>query len=131
MQAGSGAAGTIFSSATMVNTSSATCSLGGYPGMQLLTSSGTALPTDVIRGGRHFPAAQANEPATTVTLAPGQAVAFDFIYSDVPVGTETSCPASTKAEITPPNDYSHAVVTAPITACGGGTVYVSPVFASP
>jgi len=128
VQPGSGAAGTVYASATMTNSSSAKCSLGGYPGMQLLSASGAAIPTDVIRGGGTFLVAQANQPATIVTLAPGQAVAFSFFYGDNPVGKETSCPTSAKVEITPPNDYTYAVVTARITACGGGAIHVSPVY---
>ena len=102
----------------------------GYPGMQLLDASGSALPTNVVRGGLSdgAPAASAGAP-TLVTLAPRQVGTFAMQYEDVPVGTETSCPTSAKAEITPPNDTASAVVTLQIEPCGGGTVHVSPVFA--
>jgi hypothetical protein len=67
---------------------------------------------------------------TTVTLSTGQSVYFNIGYSDVPVGNETSCPSSASLEITPPNDTDHLVVAAVLAPCGGGTMVVSPVFAS-
>lgn len=128
---GNGAAGTIYQTVSLTNTSSATCTLDGYPGMQLLDAQGSSIPTNVVRGGSpSFPTAAANQPPATVTLAPQQAAVFSLDYEDVPVGDETSCPTSTKAQITPPNDTASAVVTLQITACGGGTVHVSPVYAS-
>jgi uncharacterized protein DUF4232 len=113
----------------LTNVSTTTCTLQGYPGMQLLSTQGTALPTNVIRGGTQFPAAAANQSPSLVTLAPQQSATFSLLYEDVPVGTETSCPESAKAEITPPNDVAHAVVTLAISPCNGGTVHVSPVYA--
>ena len=128
---GNGAAGTIYQTFSLTNTSSTTCTLDGYPGMQLLGSQGTSIPTNVVRGGLGggAPAAAGQAPAL-VTLAPDQVASFAFQYEDVPVGNETSCPTSAKAEITPPNDVTFAVVTLQIAPCGGGTVHVSPIFAA-
>jgi hypothetical protein len=67
---------------------------------------------------------------TTVTLAAGQSAFFNIGYSDVPVGGETSCPTSTALEVTPPGATDHLGVTAALTACGHGTLVVSPVFAA-
>ena len=122
-----GAAGTIGLEITMVNTGS-TCTMQGYPGMLLLSSSGTALPTNVIRGGS-FDSASANAPAVLVTLHTGQNASFSLTYEDVPVGNETTCPTSTSAEITPPNAVPHNVIALAIAPCGGGTIHVSPVYA--
>ncbi len=94
------------------------CVLGGYPGLQLLSSSGAALPTKVIRGGHYTFTSMA---PTTVTLTTGQSVYFNLGYSDVPVGNETSCPTSSSLEVTPPNSYTHLVVAASLAPCGGGT----------
>jgi hypothetical protein len=124
-----GAAGTIELGITFTNTSTATCTLFGYPGMLLLDAGGNPLATNVVRGGGpQFPAAGANAPATTVTLGPNQPAAFALSYSDVPVGNETSCPTSSKARITPPNDTGYVVITLQIGPCGGGTIHVSPVY---
>jgi Protein of unknown function (DUF4232) len=128
---GNGAAGTIETTVTLTNTSSSVCTLKGYPGMQLLSATGASLPTNVVRGGgQGFLAAAANQPPALVTLAPNQTASFSLSYEDVPVGTETSCPTSAKAEITPPNDTGFLVIAFTADACGGGTIHVSPVYAS-
>ena len=128
---GNGAAGTIELTVSITNTSSHPCSLNGYPGMQLLSAAGASLPTNVIRGGGPgFLAPAANKPPMLVTLAPGGHAAFSLSYEDVPVGTETSCPTSPKAEVTPPNDYGYSVVEMQTYACGGGTIHVSPVYST-
>lgn len=124
---GSGAAGTIETTLGLKSTGGAPCVLGGYPGLQLLSSSGTSLPTKVIRGGHYSFTSMA---PTTVTLTTGQSVYFNIGYSDVPVDNETSCPTSSSLEVTPPNSYTHLVVKASLAPCGGGTLVVSPVFAA-
>lgn len=127
---GTGAAGTQSLTMSLTNTSSATCQLDGYPGMQLLDAHGGAIPTTVVRGQFHFPQPGANQPPATVRLAPQASAVFVLAYEDVPVGNETSCPRSSQAEITPPNDYTHLVVPLSISPCNNGTVHVSPVHAS-
>ncbi len=100
----------------------------GYPGMQLLNASGADLPTNVIRGGGLTFESVA---PTNVSLAPAQTAYYNLGYSDVPVNGETSCPTASQVEITPPNDTSYALVpVSELDACGGGTLHVSPVFAS-
>jgi hypothetical protein len=130
-QTGQGAAGTIEMSMTMVNHGSSSCLLDGYPGLQLLDANGHPLPTNVVRGGGPtFAAPAANQPPAQVVLAPGATAAFSLSYEDVPVGTETTCPTSSSAEVTPPNDYTYVVVPLQIAPCGGGTIHVSPVYAA-
>jgi hypothetical protein len=123
-----GAAGTIELTFSLTNASTVPCTMHGYPGMLLLDSSGSALPTVVDRGGG---LAFENVAVTDVSLAPGQAAFFNVGYNDVTTGT-TTCSTASQAEITPPNDTSHAVVSMSptIDACDGGTLHVSPVFAS-
>jgi hypothetical protein len=65
---------------------------------------------------------------TTVTLSPGGSAYFNIGYSDVPVGSETSCPTSASLEVTPPNSFDHLTFSAALAPCGGGTLVVSPVF---
>ncbi|MGP8058683.1 MAG: DUF4232 domain-containing protein [Acidimicrobiales bacterium] len=127
---GNGAAGTISLAVTMVNKGPGTCTMNGYPGMQLLDASGASLPTNVVRGGGvDFLNPAASQPPSLVTLATGQQASFSLSYEDVPVGSETSCPTSAKAEVTPPNDTASAVVAFQASPCGGGTIHVSPVYA--
>ena len=129
-QTGNGAAGTISLVVRMQNTSTKACTLNGYPGMQLLSAQGSPIPTNVVRGGvAGTPSGPAAKPAALVTLAPSGYAAFTLSYEDVPTGTETTCPSSAKAQVTPPNDTAYAVVTLQIQPCSGGTVHVSPVYA--
>jgi hypothetical protein len=65
-----------------------------------------------------------------VTLAAGATAYFNLAYSDVPTGSETSCPTAAKIEVTPPHAVDHDVVTIDATVCGAGTLTVSPVFSS-
>ena len=123
----SGAAGTIETTVALKSTGTVPCTLGGYPGLQMLSASGATLPTQVVRKGNYSFTAMA---PTTVTLAPGQSAYFNIGYSDVPVGTETSCPTSSSLEVTPPNAFDHLVLAAALGPCGGGTLVVSPVFLS-
>ena len=123
----SGAAGTIESTVALKYTGSATCTLSGYPGLQMLAGSGATLPTVVVRKGTYPFTAVA---PSTVTLATGQSAYFNIGYSDVPTGSETSCPTSASVQVTPPNAFDHLVMTAAFGPCNGGTLVVSPVFLS-
>jgi Protein of unknown function (DUF4232) len=122
-----GAAGTIETTIALRSTSTTNCLLSGYPGLQLVSATGTNLPTVVTRMGTYSFTAMA---PTTVTLAPGQTAYFNIGYSDVPVGTETSCPTSGSLIVTPPNDFDHLSVNAMLAPCGGGSMTVSPVFSA-
>ncbi len=125
---GNGAAGQIEETVTMTNTSSITCTLAGYPGMQLYDSAGNTIPTTVVRGQQQFGPAAANQAPTLVSLPKGSSAAFTLHYEDVPVGNETSCPQSASAHITPPDDFVSATVPLMIAPCNNGTVHVSPVY---
>jgi hypothetical protein len=122
----SGAAGTIETTIALTSSATASCTLGGYPGLQMLDSSGAALPTTVVRKGSYPFTAM---PPTVVTVAPGQAVYFNMGYSDVPSGSETSCPTSATLAVTPPNSYTSTPVSAQLAPCDNGSITVSPVFA--
>ncbi len=116
---------------TLRNTSSASCRLEGYPGLQLVDSTGHALPTTVLRavsGAYLFPAVMPH----SVALAPGAVGSFDLQYYNSPVGAAanqpyaTACPAATQVEVTMPNSAGYSVVPASMAPCEG-QVLVSPV----
>jgi len=120
-----GAAGTIETTIALTSSASTTCTLGGYPGLQMLTAAGGNLPTTVIRKGNYSFTSMA---PTVVSIAPGQAAYFNMGYSDVPTGSETSCPTSASLAVTPPNSYTSTTVSAQLGPCGNGSIAVSPVF---
>ncbi len=116
---------------TLRNTSSVSCRLDGYPGLQLLDSTGRALPTTVVHavsGAYLFPAVVPH----SVALAPGAVGSFDLQYYASPVGAAanqpyaTACPAATQVEVSMPNTAGHSVVSASMAPCEGQVV-VSPI----
>lgn len=127
-----GAAGSTIRTYTLVNTGTNTCTLYGYPGLQLLGTGGTKLTTRVVR-----------TPATekSVKLAHDAKVAFMMQFANATGYGNESCPTSSSLEITPPNDYHYLTLTGPagtIQAFGGtvqdlkcGTIEVQPVAAEP
>ncbi len=117
---GSPGAGQRYAFLVLTNTSSLTCRIFGYPGMQLLTASGGNVATKVIR--------TTPEPRL-VTVVPGGHVYSLLHWTVVPAGDEASpCePLATMAHVTPPDE------TAPLTTawpggsvCQHGRIYVTP-----
>ncbi|HAM00642.1 MAG TPA: hypothetical protein DCQ30_00200 [Acidimicrobiaceae bacterium] len=118
-----GAAGTIEITVQLRNVGTASCTIEGYPGLQLVDAGGTELRTSVIRGGSYRFTDLAAAPVTL----PAQALAYvNVAYSDVPSG-QGACEAAAALWVTPPDDVDHVVVTARSTVCGG-TLTVSPFF---
>jgi hypothetical protein len=122
-----GAAGTNEVTFGLRNTSSATCPLFGYPGIQLLGAGGADIATNEVEGGSDSftDFARAN-----VSLASGATAYFNIGYSDVVSGTESSCPTTTQVQVIPPDTTTELKVSGQLTVCNGGTVDVSPVFAA-
>lgn len=124
--ASSAAAGHIAVTYRLLNSSGVSCTLLGYPGVQMFDASGRAIPTQVSHGGSYtFPA----ETPMVVTLSPGAQASFFLGYADVPSGNETSCPRSARLDITPPGSTGAVQLADQISPCGGGAVTVSPVHA--
>jgi hypothetical protein len=130
---GQGAAGSIAQTVNFHDISSSSCTLEGYPGMQMLSSSGHPIATEVHRGSS---VTVAPRPVRLVTLTPGGKASFDIGYADATGFGNEHCPTSARVEITPPNDYNHLTITWAIQPYGGdiphlrcGEITVSPVFA--
>jgi len=126
----SGAAGTITAAIQVTNVGVAPCGLRGYPVLQLLSASGSPLPTQTIRGQTQFPASAANAPPSLQRLTPQGAVTFQLQYSDVPTGTETTCPQATSINVYVPASSAPVRVAEMLSPCSGGTVHVSPFYAA-
>ncbi|HUY10270.1 MAG TPA: DUF4232 domain-containing protein [Candidatus Dormibacteraeota bacterium] len=123
-----GAAGHQSYAFVLTNTGSTSCTLDGYPYVQLLDGSGNALGTTPI---------ESNDGVTsvsllpeTVTLAVGGTASFALQYEDVPTGSQT-CPAAASMRIYLPGTAdttapSPVTVSTDIAPCGG-IVYLSPI----
>lgn len=109
------------------NTSTTTCTLFGYPGLQLLSSTGKPLPTEVDRGPSYLVRAETPE---TVTLKPGQTASFVVGFQDQTGFPGTSCPVAPVMEVTPPNAYHSLEIHGSFSSYGPcGRYVVSPVYA--
>jgi hypothetical protein len=84
------------------NVSTATCTLYGYPGLQMLGVVGQAIPTDVLRGTAYTVPSM---PERSVTLVAHAEAAFDLGFADSTGYGLDKCPTSARVEITPPNAY--------------------------
>jgi Protein of unknown function (DUF4232) len=127
---GQGAAGTITGVVTVTNAGTSACTVNGYPTVALFSGSGAPLTVTMVDGLSVTVSTAANAPPSSFSVAPSSTAQFAYQFSDVPVGSETSCPTSESASITMPG----ATTASPnfqlaIGPCGNGTVRVSPVYA--
>ena len=111
---------------TITDIASSVCTLYGYPGMLMLNSSGSPLPTHVVRVG--------TAPEKAITLAPGEKASFLAYWPDATGYANEHCPTSSRVEITPPNTNRPLTIAWQITPYGGtpqnlrcGQITVSPV----
>ena len=126
---GQGAAGTITGMITVTNVGTSPCTVDGYPAMALFSGSGTPLTVTLVNGLSVSVSTPANAPPSSFAVAPSSTAQFAYQFSDVPVGSETSCPTSESASVTMPG----ATTASPafqlaIGPCGDGTIRVSPVY---
>jgi len=106
---GSGAAGHEFAFVQFSNTSTSSCTLTGYPGIQLLLA-GKPLGAPAVRTGK---------AASTVSIAPGTSVTAG-------ITDDSTCNAaiSDSVQVIPPNRTDKVVVKLQIRGC---TLHVDPV----
>ena len=127
---GQGAAGTITGVITVTNAGTSPCTVDGYPKVALFSGSGAPLTVTMVNGLSVTVSTAANAPPSSFSVAPSSTAQFAYQFSDVPVGSETSCPTSESASVTMPG----ATTASPnfqlaIGPCGNGTIKVSPVYA--
>jgi Domain of unknown function (DUF4232) len=105
-----GAAGTIRGAWVFTNRSNATCSLNGYPDLQMFRKGGRPLPTTTKKNLSPGP--------SQVVLDHGDSGTFLSSYSDVPTGSE-KCTSSRVLEITAPGAGAGLFIPATLMPCGG------------
>ena len=131
---GQGAAGTIFMSVIVTNHGTVPCTLNGYPTMTFYDSSNHTMPSAVTPSGAYF-SGSGGTPVTPslITVAPQGTATFALAYSDVPAGSQTSCPEVDHISVYTPGFTSTVdAISIPgagtFGPCGGGAVTVSPFY---
>lgn len=94
-----GAAGTIAVEFGFTNASPKTCSLYGYPHVQMLTKSGANLSTTDKKATGSFGIRE-----KTVVLATGKTAYFGILYADQTGYPSATCPTSAALKFTPPQN---------------------------
>ena len=101
------------------NTSAKSCTLEGYPIVQMLDASGKSLPTYVTHFGSF---ATPDAAPAMVTLAPGAKAKFDLLYAAQTGYGNAVCPTSTTVDFTPPGSKVALALNWKIQPYGGGTI---------
>lgn len=137
---GQGAAGTVYALVTLTNTSSEPCTVDGWPSLTIYNGANVLVPSTVTESSSFFNAAGVDTvPAapSLLTIEPGSMAQFNLSYSDVPVGSQSSCPSVTTIKVALLGHnvvvQGEVVVTAnspgPISPCGvPAQLTVSPIY---
>lgn len=107
-------AGNTYNKYALTNVSGRTCTLYGYPGVELLSKYNKPVGVTVER--------DASKPKTTVTLRPSAKAYFVLRYGNKANYDGQCAPDSAKIEVTPPNTYNHLIISHPESACRRATV---------
>ena len=116
-----GAAGTIAFSVVFTNVSKSRCALGGYPALQMRNAAGN-VRTRVKHGGLAF----LIKPVRSFTVGPGGRATVLLAYSDVPHGSEKTCPTATTLVVRPAGALQGIRVKVTLAPCNRGLLYESP-----
>jgi len=104
---------------TLTNVSNQSCTVEGYPGLQLLNSSMQPIKTQTIWGSTYF---DRDQGVSALSLSPGETVSADIAFTVRSAMSPLFLPqASYYLEVTPPNSYQHFTLAMP-----RGPVYVWP-----
>jgi len=132
---GQGAAGTVYASVTLTKITSGGCTIKGWPLLTLQDRLGAVLTSstvDVPGAGSQitFLDSRANRAPVLVTLTNGSTTTFSLAYSDVPTGSETSCPSAQSVSVALSKNGSTVAVTPqyPPAPCDHGLIWVSPFY---
>lgn len=115
-----GAAGTLDIVFGLTNIGTTSCTMDGYPTVQMETASGSNLATHPTNGGE----GQTTEP-TLVQIAPHHTAFFEIFYADGTGYGNATCPTSAQLAITIPGGHTHLTLkgsAGSITPFGGGTI---------
>jgi len=117
------------------NISKTSCTLKGYPSLQMFDTSGHRISTHIIHGPS---ASVPNIAARVVMLRPGGVAKFDFGYANQTGYGSASCPTSARVTVTPPKNIKPISANWKLQPYGGmtiaklrcGEINVSPVYST-
>ena len=114
--AGGGAAGSFYSFIDFTNTSDASCTLYGYPGVSLTTASGAQIGAAAARNAASAP--------RLVTLAPGATANAELRLTDSSVYPTGRCQPTTSAylKIYPPNQTQPVQISFKGSTCASSSI---------
>ncbi len=121
--------------ASFRNISKTSCTLKGYPSLQMYDTSGHRISTHIIHGPS---ASVPNIAAKVVLLRPSGVAKFDFGYANQTGYGSASCPTSARVTITPPKNVKGISANWKLQPYGGmtiaklrcGEINVSPVYST-
>ncbi len=111
---GSAGAGHVSAPLVFKNTSTATCAMSGYPGVDGGNANHTLSESALNANGSGL---------STVTLQPGQSASATLVAVNVPSGAQTSCGNFSVFYVTPPNTKAYVKIPTTMPSCPGLTVY--------
>jgi len=116
------AMGSVGASATFTNISSSPCTLDGYPGLQMLSTTGARLPTVVDHSTSVTTVPRLR--ARVVSLKPGGRATFYLGFEDATGYGSDTCPTSARVAVTPPGDRAPITVSWQLQPYGGTTEHL-------
>jgi len=120
MGVGDAAMGTVgYAGMGFKNISTSTCTLTGYPALQMLDANGANIPTFSLHIA---PYAAPAGSKSTATLAPGQVAKFDMQFHSQTGYGNLSCPTSAKVAFTAPGDTAPVTIAWKLQPYGGSTI---------
>ncbi len=108
---------------TLTNVGNRSCTLYGYPGLQLENAKHQPLPTRTVWGMSYFDRNQVKAP---IVLSPGETASADISFGVY--GTPANSVLATYLEVTPPNCWFHFTLKIPY---GPALVYLHQVQVTP
>ncbi len=134
MQPGQGAAGTIYATVVLTNTSATPCRVNGWPTLTLFNGAGAVMGSTIIRSSSAFSTLSGVPTAPSNVTVPAQGtVQFALAYSDVPVGNQTVCPTVVTFTVNLPLNLTSSQAVSvdggsSFAPCGHSQVWVSPLY---
>jgi len=104
---------------TLTNVGNQSCTVDGYPGLQLLNAQMQPMPTKTVWGNTYF---DTNPGPSAIVLSPGETAIADISFTIRSTESPLFRPAASYyLEVTPPNSYQHFTLALP-----KGVTYIWP-----